>query len=238
MVALVAACGTLRPAPDDDAVVADGGTTAAEAGADAEPPPPGKSFCATLTDNPAFCEDFEEPNGVMIGAEWDKHAGALSLVTVDEAHGRSLHASGDANTNLRKKLSVPMGIRVELDVRYSALPSGDAKVVSLQLVGTGQPIGFYAASDLSYFQEDPKTIGADNTRPLGSDWHHVSLDLDLAHTPQLLSGSVDSQPLANATPFDSGWPAGNQVELVVGIADLYIASMGDVIVDNIVAYIR
>jgi hypothetical protein len=238
--ATIAACGTLRPAPDD--IADDGGAPAAnEGGTSAE-------FCAAHAGEYFFCADFEQGTIAPFVAsdERQDRGGTLAVVAEDGRHFlRASLPQCDCNgqgvlvvfDRAMTEFSGVQRLRVDMDVRFTAaFPTPGAGMSILGVVTSGtSPFTanvYLDANGLQISLQTPGFSGArgSSTIPPG-EWTSVRMDVDFGGNSTISIAPRGQEPVLVATKpaAPTGTPTA-PMQIFVGI-QRYNDATGPLVVD-------
>lgn len=206
------------------------------------------TFCDTITPVPSFCADFDDPADTNPNAGWDVtptlDAGAsvtLSSTTSTSAP-RSLRATSTQGkpANVTKMFPMTSQISVELDVRFTMLPTS-GNVAPIRVTPPSYPgmdVYYFASSGGSYFQEFGDDYSSGLPAPALNVWHHLVITISTSGATSTITASMDGALGWNNHTLLHPWPTPTTAILHVGLASLYMLNNGDVFVDNVVVRVQ
>ena len=225
--------GAVAPIDDAGVVVADSsypdsstptnqddgsGPSPIDAGPEAAPVDAGKSFCASLSFTPAFCQDFDLlPNGVYKATTTNGTEMGVKDEFVVGANGFTL----------------------DFDFQLTSIPKANDGLVSLITLvpkaGFLDEIFFFMRESESYCQQGGQHFSVTRAAPTRGARHHFALKLTTTGSNTLVDATMDDDIVywKNDSVPDK-WPVGSTAVFKVGIARYYQADAADLWIDNLV----
>jgi hypothetical protein len=227
------------------------GASASEGGAQGEAGLSGAGFCATRSPTTTvFCADFDESTDA--GGTFTKLIlGTGALVETSPlmpfSAPRSLHSVQTMSAEpAGAAVTIPITagshvLTIDLEARLTTIPgNGMPKIGPLAMIPTkGPDLYYYTDTSAAYVQIGSGAIdGKTTTPPQAAHWFHINIKIQMdGTTSTITAGSGGTQFVSNAT-MPTAWPTPNNVEIQVGLPQLYMLSAGDAYVDNLVVDLK